>query len=221
MKVQPRVNFYSFEGVDAAGKTTQLHLIEDYLQSQGYPVVTTREPGGSTGAEEIRNLLVSGDKDRWSSVSEALLFMAARVDHIEHTISPALASGKIVLTDRFYDSSLVYQGAQFNEAPGVTFSTLVTLLNEQFLQFGPAKTFYLRISPETSQQRLEARGEPRSRFEQRGQEFVRNCIRAYDRLAELYPERIVVIDANQTADLVHFDVQAEFNKHLGISNLTP
>ena len=103
--------FLTFEGIDGSGKSTQARLLAGALKADGRDVVLTREPGGSNGAEMIRALLVEGDPDRWSAETEILLFTAARRDHLEKTIEPALAAGKIVISDRFADSTRVYQGA--------------------------------------------------------------------------------------------------------------
>ena len=102
--------FISFEGIDGSGTTTPLELLAEQLSTEGHQVLLTREPGGSPGAEEIRTLVLQGDPDRWSAETELLLFTAARRDHLERTILPALAAGKIVLCDRFADSTRMYQG---------------------------------------------------------------------------------------------------------------
>ncbi|MEL7093356.1 MAG: dTMP kinase, partial [Pseudomonadota bacterium] len=102
--------FISFEGIDGSGKSTQARLLADHLRAKGYDVVLTREPGGSAGAEEIRALVLQGDPDRWSAHTELLLFTAARRDHLERLILPSLAAGKIVICDRFADSTRLYQG---------------------------------------------------------------------------------------------------------------
>lgn len=102
--------FISFEGIDGSGKSTQARLLAEALQDAGREVVLTREPGGSPGAEEIRALVLQGDPDRWSAETELLLFTAARRDHLERTIRPALAAGKVVICDRFADSTRMYQG---------------------------------------------------------------------------------------------------------------
>ncbi|WP_297008218.1 dTMP kinase, partial [Thalassospira sp. UBA6510] len=102
--------FISFEGGEGSGKSTQIRCLEKWFRDQGEDIVVTREPGGSPGAEEIRNLILTGDPGRWDPVTEALLMFASRRDHVERTIRPALDSGKIVLCDRFADSSVAYQG---------------------------------------------------------------------------------------------------------------
>ena len=102
--------FITFEGIDGSGKSTQIRMLADHLRAHGHEVVLTREPGGSAGAEDIRSLVLEGDPDRWSAETEILLFTAARRDHLEKTIEPALAAGQIVLCDRFADSTRMYQG---------------------------------------------------------------------------------------------------------------
>ena len=102
--------FLSFEGIDGSGKSTQARMLADHLSNQGREVVLTREPGGSNGAEEIRRLVLEGDPDRWSATTELLLFTAARRDHLERLIRPAVARGAVVICDRFADSTRVYQG---------------------------------------------------------------------------------------------------------------
>ncbi|MCB2134988.1 MAG: dTMP kinase, partial [Rhodobacteraceae bacterium] len=102
--------FITFEGIDGSGKSTQARLLADHLRAAGHDVVLTREPGGSPGAEEIRRLVLEGDPDRWSAETEVLLFTAARRDHLERTIEPALQAGRIVISDRFADSTRMYQG---------------------------------------------------------------------------------------------------------------
>ena len=104
-------HFITFEGIDGSGKSTQSRRFAELLTARGDEIILTREPGGSTGAEEIRNLVLTGETDRWSAETEILLFTAARRDHMEKTISPALAAGKTVVCDRFADSTRVYQGA--------------------------------------------------------------------------------------------------------------
>ena len=110
--------FLSLEGIDGSGKSTQATRLADTLRAAGHDVVQTREPGGAPGAEEIRRLLVEGDPERWSPETETLLFNAARRDHLERTIRPSLEAGKIVITDRFADSTRVYQGATRGDLRG-------------------------------------------------------------------------------------------------------
>ncbi|MCR9140141.1 MAG: dTMP kinase, partial [Alphaproteobacteria bacterium] len=102
--------FITFEGIDGSGKSTQARLLAEHLRAAGHPVDLTREPGGSPGAEEIRRLVLEGDPDRWSPETELLLFTAARRDHLERVIDPGVAAGRVVISDRFADSTRMYQG---------------------------------------------------------------------------------------------------------------
>lgn len=125
--------FISFEGIDGSGKSTQSRLLAEALRAEGRDVVLTREPGGSPGAEEIRRLLVEGAGERWSPETEILLFTAARRDHLERLIRPALAAGRTVITDRFADSTRVYQGATRGDLRG-----MVDKLHQTAIDIEPA-----------------------------------------------------------------------------------
>ena len=137
--------FISLEGIDGSGKSTQARLLAEALQGMGRAVVLTREPGGAPGAEEIRRLLVEGDPDRWSAETEILLFTAARRDHLERTIRPALAAGKIVVTDRFADSTRVYQGATRGDLRG-----LVDGIHDLAIGVEPDLTLILDMDPKAA-----------------------------------------------------------------------
>uniref|UniRef100_UPI001B6DFBF2 dTMP kinase n=1 Tax=Amaricoccus sp. TaxID=1872485 RepID=UPI001B6DFBF2 len=152
--------FISFEGVDGAGKTTQLRRLAATLRAAGRDVVETREPGGSPGAEEIRRLLVEGAPGRWSAESECLLFTAARRDHVERTIAPALAAGRTVLTDRFADSTRVYQGAARADLRAT-----VDALHALMIGREPDLTVILDLDPDEAHARGTARGGAEDRFE--------------------------------------------------------
>lgn len=134
--------FITFEGIDGSGKSTQARLLADRLQAEGRDVVLTREPGGSPGAEEIRQLLLTGDPDRWSAETEILLFTAARRDHLEKTIRPALDRGAVVICDRFADSTRVYQGATRGELRGT-----VDNLHRLMIGQDPDLTFVIDMDP--------------------------------------------------------------------------
>ena len=130
--------FVSFEGIDGSGKSTQARLLAETLRAEGHEVVLTREPGGSPGAEEIRRLVLEGSPDRWSAETEILLFTAARRDHLEKTIRPALARGAIVITDRFADSTRMYQGISRGDLAGV-----VDRLHAMMIGVEPDLTFLI------------------------------------------------------------------------------
>ena len=190
-------HFISFEGGEGAGKSTQIRRLAERLQAAGYDVVVTREPGGSPGAEAIRELLVNGAADRWSPVTETLLMYAARRDHVERVIRPALARGAVVLCDRFADSTRAYQGAG-GDAP----ATLIASLEDHVLGGTvPNLTLILDLPAEVGLTRAEARGGA-ARFESKGLEFHRRLRAGYLEIARVEPERCVVIDADAEPDAV-------------------
>lgn len=190
-------SFISFEGGEGAGKSTQIRRLAARLQAAGHDVVVTREPGGSPGAEAIRELLVNGSADRWSPVTETLLMYAARRDHLERVIRPGLAEGKIVLCDRFADSTRAYQGTG-GDAP----ATLIASLEGHVLGGTvPNLTLILDLPAEVGLSRAEARGGA-ARFESKGLEFHERLRAGYLEIARREPERCVVIDADADLDAV-------------------
>jgi len=195
--------FISFEGGDGVGKSTQLKMLGNALTSQNHSVVMTREPGGSHGAEEIRNLLVTGEADRWSSVTEALLMFAARRDHLEKTVLPALREGKIVISDRFVDSTMAYQGlaGQLGQKWVETLSELV-VGNAM-----PDLSIILGFSDnERALERAKLRalrdGSDEQRFEAKGFEFQSAVHAAFAQIARDNPSRCILIDADKSIDSI-------------------
>lgn len=189
--------FISFEGGEGAGKSTQIRRLADRLATAGHDVVVTREPGGSPGAEAIRELLVNGAADRWSPVTETLLMYAARRDHVERVIRPALSRGAIVLCDRFADSTRAYQGAG-GDAP----ASLIASLEDHVLGGTvPDLTLILDLPAEIGLQRAEVRGGA-ARFESKGLAFHERLRAGYLEIARREPERCVVIEANADIDAV-------------------
>lgn len=189
--------FISFEGGEGAGKSTQIRRLAERLVAAGHDVVVTREPGGSPGAEAIRELLVNGAADRWSPVTEALLMYAARRDHVERVIRPALSRGAIVLCDRFADSTRAYQGAG-GDAP----ASLIAALEDHVLSGTvPDLTLILDLPAEIGLQRAEARGGA-ARFESKGLAFHERLRAGYLEIARREPQRCVVIEANADIDAV-------------------
>lgn len=186
----PRGRFITFEGGEGAGKSTQSRRLADRLRACGLEVLPTREPGGTDGAESIRELIVHGPAERWRPLSELCLFMAARDDHLHRAILPALARGQWVICDRFADSSRVYQGY----AGGLGLD-LVDRLQEPLLgQHLPDLTLLLDLPVETGMARCAERGDM-ARFEAKGRDYHERVRQGFLALAGLEPDRFVVLDA--------------------------
>lgn len=189
--------FITFEGIDGSGKSTQARALADNIKSTGQEVVLTREPGGSPGAEAIRRLLVEGDTDRWSPETEILLFTAARRDHLERTIEPALAAGKVVISDRFADSTRVYQGVARAEL-----RQTVDLLHDRMIGREPDLTFVIDMDPEAALSRGLARNSGEDRFEEFGLSFQQKLRSGFLDLAKQFPERCHVINGSHGVEEV-------------------
>lgn len=193
-----RGRFITFEGGEGAGKSTQAKRLVARLAVDGRETVLTREPGGSPGAESIRDLVLRGDADRWSPVTETLLMYAARRDHIERVIRPALARGAWVICDRFADSTRAYQGAA-----GGTPAGLIEALERHVLgDVRPDLTLVFDLPPEIGLSRAEARAGSEMRFESKGEDFHRRLREAFLAIAEAEPRRCVLIQATETMDRV-------------------
>ena len=201
--------FISLEGIDGSGKSTQARHLADWLRAQGRDPVLTREPGGAPGAEAIRHLLVEGDPDRWSPETEILLFTAARRDHLERTIRPALAAGRDVITDRFADSTRVYQGATRGDLRG-----LVDDIHARVIGIEPDLTLILDMDPEAALTRGLARQSGEDRFEDFGLPFQRQLRDGFRALATQTPDRCVLIDAGRDADAIAADITATVARRL-------
>lgn len=186
-----RGRFITFEGGEGAGKTTQARLLVERLRAAGLDVIQTREPGGSPGAEEIRNIAVSGEADRWSPRTETLLMYAARSDHLERTIRPALAAGSWIVCDRFADSSRVYQGA----GGGVSESLIEALDAAVVDGDQPDLTLVFDLPVDVGLERAFGRGLFETRFESKGVAFHQKLRDGFLDVAERHPDRCVVIDA--------------------------
>jgi len=194
--------FITFEGIDGSGKSTQARLFHKYLRDNGYPHILTREPGGSDGAEDIRRLLVEGDTGRWSPETEILLFTAARRDHLERTILPALEAGKTVLCDRFADSTRVYQGAARADLRDT-----VDQLHQLMIGREPDLTFIIDMDPAKSLSRGLARNSGEDRFEEFGLDFQHKLRVGFLQLAKEFPKRCHVIDGLETPGNVHSQIR--------------
>lgn len=192
-----RGRFITFEGIDGTGKSTQARALAARLRLGGAEVVETREPGGSPGAEAIRALLVSGDPGRWSPETEILLFTAARRDHLERTIEPALGRGASVVCDRFVDSTRVYQGVARADLRG-----MVDALHRRTVAIEADLTFILDLDPRAALDRGRARGGAEDRFERFGLDFQMRLRDGYHALAAEFPDRCRMVEACGDTDAV-------------------
>jgi dTMP kinase len=194
-----RGRFITFEGGEGAGKSTQVRLLVTALAGQGRDVLATREPGGATGAEEIRRLLVSGDPGRWDGVTEALLHFAARRDHLARTVWPALDAGRWVVSDRFADSTMAYQGY----GHGLGREPIERLYAVTVGSFAPDLTLILDVPPESGIARTHARMDGEDRYERMDLSFHQRLRAGFLEIAALEPQRCVIIDASGSVDEVH------------------
>lgn len=207
--------FITFEGTDGTGKSTQIRLLAEALRAEGHEVVLTREPGGSPGAEEIRGLILTGATDRWSPMTELLLFMSARSDHVERVIEPALARGALVLCDRYVDTTRAYQGAG-----GELGDALITSLHAQVIGRMPDLTVLLDIEPEQGLRRAMARqgaASAETRMEMKGLAFQERLRAAYERIAEVESDRIVKVDAAGSLEDVASRIRAALDAWLDLA----
>ena len=195
--------FISPEGIDGSGKSTQARLLAEALRGAGHQVVLTREPGGSPGAEEIRALVLEGDPDRWSAETEILLFTAARRDHLERTILPALADGNVVICDRFADSTRMYQGLSRGDL-----RAQVDALHSLMIGRDPDLTILIDMDPEKGLERAKGRQGTEERFEDFGLDLQRKMRAGFLALAQEFSGRFRVIDGDRTPDAVAADVTA-------------
>ena len=200
--------FWSFEGIDGSGKSTQARRLAEVLRQAGHEVVLTREPGGSAGAEEIRRLVLEGAVDRWSAETEILLFTAARRDHLEKTIRPALARGAVVITDRFADSTRMYQGISRGDLAQV-----VDDLHALMIGVEPDLTFLIDLPAEVGLARAQSRAGAEMRFEDMGLALQTKMRNGFLALAAQHP-RFVVIDATKSQDDIAAQILAVAQAHL-------
>lgn len=194
----PRGLFITLEGGEGSGKSTQAKRLAAKLDSEGHATVLTREPGGSPGAETIRSLLVTGDPDRWDDMTEALLFFAARRDHVERTIKPALNDGKIVISDRFADSTMAYQG--YGHEMGR--ETIERLYDLSLGDFKPDLTLIFDLPVEEGLKRAAGRGGNEQRFEEMDVAFHHRLRDGFLDIAKRESERCVTVDASGTEEEV-------------------
>lgn len=183
--------FITFEGGDGSGKSTQIQILKDFLENKGFDVIVTREPGGTAISEKIRDIILDKDNDDMDDMTEALLYAAARAQLVSQVIRPALAAGKIVICDRFVDSSIAYQafGRGLGDAVGIINSFAIA-------ECMPDMTILLKVNPEVGTGRIS--GRQRDRIELASDDFHRRVYEGYLKLEEMYPERIVGVDAADT-----------------------
>lgn len=193
-----RGRFVTLEGGEGAGKTTLISGLTEALEARGREVVVTREPGGTAGAELLRELLLKGETDRWSPTAEALLMYAARVDHVERVIRPALERGSWVLCDRFADSTIAYQGL----AGGLSAASIRDLHRFALGDFHADLTLVVDLDPEQGLARTRVRGEAATRFEQHDLTYHYKLRQAFLDIAAAEPQRCTVIDGGEAPDAV-------------------
>jgi dTMP kinase len=194
--------FVTFEGIDGSGKTTQAELLAEALRADGLEVVTTREPGGTPLGEQIRELLLDGtDMSPWA---EAALFAAARAELVERVIAPALESHKVVVCDRYVDSSLAYQGI----ARGLGVEEVLQLNEHATGGLFPDRTFLVLVDPAMAA----ARARASDRIEREGTEFQREVDQAYRQLATMFPDRIAAVDGDQPAERIAEEIRGRIRQ---------
>ncbi|HEY0185284.1 MAG TPA: dTMP kinase [Rhodopila sp.] len=196
-----RGRFITLEGGEGAGKTTQSALLGEALKARGVPVLRTREPGGSPGAELLRGILLSGSVD-WAPRAETLLHFAARADHVARTIEPALQAGTWVVCDRFYDSTLAYQGYGQGADRGFI-ASLITLLG-----IAPDLTIVLDVDEAAATERMRRRGGEADRYERLDAAFHARVRQGFREIAAADPKRCVLLDAAGDREAVHTAVMA-------------
>ncbi len=182
----------TFEGIDGSGKSTQAKLLAERLRAAGRDVLLTREPGGSPGAEEIRALVLQGDPDRWSAETEILLFTAARRDHMERTILPALEAGTVVICDRFADSTRMYQGLSRGDL-----RDLVDRLHGLMIGREPDLTILIDMDPARGLARAKGRQTAEERFEDFGEDLQRRMRAGFIELAREFSDRFRIVDGDR------------------------
>ncbi len=196
-----RGKFITIEGTDGSGKSTQIELLMDYLRKKGADVIFTREPGGTQISEKIREIILDVDNSEMTGITEALLYAAARSQHVEEKIIPALEAGKIIVCDRFVDSSIAYQGA----ARGLGAEKIMGINEAALHGIMPDMTLFFDLSPENGILRKKNE-RALDRLEKEKMDFHEKVYEGYKNLCKKYPERIKPIDADRSIDEVHSEV---------------
>lgn len=192
--------FISFEGIEGAGKSTQIHLFQSFLENAGYQVLLLREPGGTPTGEALRDIILNQTQGTLSPLTEAFIFAASRTELLNKKILPTLKKKKtVVIVDRYLDSSLSYQGA--GRQLGI--ETILKIHQQAPLTTLPHKTFFLHITEETSYERQKQRGDQPDYFEKESQAFYQRIRKGFEQLISLFPQRIVKINAEKSPEKVH------------------
>ena len=197
--------FISFEGIDGCGKSTQIDLLSKYFTEQKKPFVKTEEPGGTEGSNEIRKMLLKENNFQWSVETETLLFMAARNDHVEKVIKPAIKENKIVICDRFMDSTLVYQGMRSSKAKTLSLSLF------KLIAINPDITFLIDMDPEIALNRALSRKTDEDRFENYGIKFKYKLRKNFLDIASNHNERIKIINGDQHPETIASQIIENIN----------
>ena len=203
-----RSRFITLEGGEGAGKSTQVARIADALREAGQDVLSTREPGGSAAADDIRHLLMTGATDRWLPMSEILMFFAARYDHVERTVKPALEAGRWVVCDRFFDTTMAIQGYGYGFDRGAIDAIRHCTLGS----FAPGLTLMLDIDPQTGL----GRAVENQRYERMGLDLHRRVNAGFLAIAAAEPDRCAVVDAGQDINAITGALLAEISNQYGI-----
>lgn len=210
------IMFISFEGIEGSGKTTQIQGVYDYLCQKGHDVIVTREPGGSNIGRQIRSILLDSKNKGLNSLSELLLYMADRAQHLDEIVKPGLSSGKVILCDRYYDATIAYQGY----ARGLDIDLITQLHGLAFADYKPDMTFLLDLPPETglgrAWQQIEngQRTGTETRFEEEALDFHRRVREGYLALAQLEPQRFRIINASRPQESVEKEIVAVLDRAL-------
>ena len=205
-----RKHFISFEGIDYSGKTTQINLLQAYLQKEGYQVYVLREPGGTVISEKIRSILLDRKHNDMNERAEIFLYSAARVQLVSEKIIPLLKEGYFIIADRYVDSTTAYQGY----GRGLDLDMVKQINRAATFGLLPSITFYLEITPQQAQQRRLNKGESADRLEGAGIDFYQRVFNGYRRLAEEEKERFHIIDAMQSVNAIHKQIVAALKEHL-------
>lgn len=202
--------FITFEGGEGTGKTTIITYLSKYLKDKGYDVISTREPGGIEIAEQIRRIILDVKNTKMDYRTEALLYAASRTQHLAEKVIPALNENKIVLCDRYLDSSLVYQGIARNL--GIE---NVLKVNMFALEYMPNLTFFIDVKPEICFKRIKDNNREMDRLDLENMDFHNMVYEGYKKVAKMYPERIVSIDGDRTVEEIIEDIKKRIDKLLG------